>query len=239
MAAICPSVHQPHKSALSLSADLPVLPPAPHHSSPPHHRSQHERHHAPKPMPPRANVKPKSKISASRKLSLKMLLLQRAVDDLEQEKSTRDEEKVRYLGEKLPPLQISGLSMDDLQKLCRQLHTKIDVVDEERYDFEAKVNKNNKEIHELKLKVQDLGGKFKKPALRKVRVSADEMMRALLGSKHKGSMDLRANLKSVKKEDIKQEKVLTSEVGDWRKNVEAMSGMEGRKKMFDAAGGGQ
>lgn len=33
--------------------------------------------------------------------------------------------------------------------------------------------------------------------------------------------------------------VLTTEVGDWRKNVEAMSGMEGRKKMFDAAGGGQ
>lgn len=63
------------------------------------------------------------------------------------------------------------------------------------------------QIRELKLKVQDLGGKFKKPALRKVRVSADEMMRALLGSKHKGSMDLRANLKSVKKEDIKQEKV--------------------------------
>lgn len=62
-------------------------------------------------------------------------------------------------------------------------------------------------IRELKLKVEDLGGKFKKPALRKVRVSADEMMRALLGSKHKGSMDLRANLKSVKKEDIKQEKV--------------------------------
>lgn len=27
------------------------------------------------------------------------------------------------------------------------------------------------------------------------------------------------------------------EVGDWRKNVEAMSGMEGRKKMFDAGGG--
>ena len=57
------------------------------------------------------------------------------------------------------------------------------------------------------MKVQDLGGKFKKPALRKVRVSADEMMRALLGSKHKGSMDLRANLKSVKKEDVKTDKV--------------------------------
>ncbi|XP_066541700.1 troponin I, skeletal, slow c [Hoplias malabaricus] len=194
---------------------------------------------APSPVAPRVQAKPKCKISASRKLSLKILLLQRAMEELEQEKVSRDEEKVRFLEENLPPLQLSGLMIDELQKMCKQLHAKIDVADEERYDFEAKVNKNNKEIHELKLKVQDLGGKFKKPALRKVRVSADEMMRALLGSKHKGSMDLRANLKSVKKEDIKQEKVLTSEVGDWRKNVEAMSGMEGRKKMFDAAGGGQ
>ena len=31
----------------------------------------------------------------------------------------------------------------------------------------------------------------------------------------------------------------TAEVSDWRKNVEAMSGMEGRKKMFDAAGSSQ
>ncbi|XP_029901699.1 troponin I, slow skeletal muscle-like [Myripristis murdjan] len=183
--------------------------------------------------------KPKSKISASRKLSLKILLLTRACEDLEREKQERDEEKVRYLGEKLPPLQLSGMPLAELQTLCKQLHAKIDIVDEERYDCESKVNKHNKDIHELKLKVQDLGGKFKKPALRKVRVSADEMMRALLGSKHKGSMDLRANLKSVKKEDVKQDKVLTSEVGDWRKNVEAMSGMEGRKKMFDAAGGAQ
>ncbi|XP_071783352.1 troponin I, skeletal, slow c [Centroberyx gerrardi] len=190
-------------------------------------------------MPPKAEAKPKCKISASRKLSLKILLLTRATEELEAENAARDEEKVRHLSAKLPPLQFSGLTMEELQKMCKQLHAKIDVTDEERYECEAKVFKNNKDIHELKLKVQDLGGKFKKPALRKVRVSADEMMRALLGSKHKGSMDLRANLKSVKKEDIKQEKELTMEVGDWRKNVEAMSGMEGRKKMFDAAGGGQ
>uniref|UniRef100_A0A8C7QRN1 Troponin I, skeletal, slow d n=1 Tax=Oncorhynchus mykiss TaxID=8022 RepID=A0A8C7QRN1_ONCMY len=200
---------------------------------------------------------PKSKITASRKLSLKIMLLTRAMEQLEQETQDRDEEKLSYLGERLPPLQFSGLSLAELQDLCKQLHGKIDVVDEERYDCEAKVTKHNKDIHELKLKVQDLGGKFKKPALRKVRVSADEMMRALLGTKHKGSMDLRSNLKSVKKEDTNKDKdkvtgtwamykyftnhlhlmVLTSEVTDWRKNVEAMSGMEGRKKMFDASGG--
>uniref|UniRef100_A0A669DL04 Troponin I, skeletal, slow c n=1 Tax=Oreochromis niloticus TaxID=8128 RepID=A0A669DL04_ORENI len=91
---------------------------------------------------------PKCKISASRKLSLKILLLTRATEDLEAEKAANEEEKVRYLREKLPPLQLSGLNIDDLQEL-------------------------------------------------------------------------------------------TMEVGDWRKNVEAMSGMQGRKKMFDAAGGAQ
>ncbi|XP_039882810.1 troponin I, skeletal, slow c, partial [Simochromis diagramma] len=193
---------------------------------------------------PKGEGKPKCKISASRKLSLKILLLTRATEDLEAEKTANEEQKVRYLREKLPPLQLSGLNIDDLQKVCKEIHEKIHVVDEDRYDCEAKVLKNYRDINELKLKVQDLGGKFKKPssrkpALRKVRVSADEMLKALFGSKTKGSMDLRANLKSVKKEDIKQEKELTMEVGDWRKNVEAMSGMQGRKKMFDAASGAQ
>lgn len=196
-------------------------------------------YYTPAPMAPKAEAKPKCKISASRKLSLKILLLTRATEELEAEKAAREEEKVRYLGEKLPPLQLTGLNIEEMQKLCKKIHAMIDGVDEERYDCEAKVMKNNRDIHELKLKVQDLGGKFKKPALRKVRVSADEMLKALFGSRNKGSMDLRANLKSVKKEDIKQEKELTMDVGDWRKNVEAMSGMEGRKKMFDAAGGVQ
>ena len=61
-----------------------------------------------------------------------------------------------------------------------------------------------RQIDDLKLIVQDLNGKFKKPALKKVRMSADAMLAALLGSKHKVSMDLRANLKQVKKE-VKEE----------------------------------
>ncbi len=59
-------------------------------------------------------------------------------------------------------------------------------------------------IEDLKIKVVDLQGKFKKPALKKVRMSADQMLQALLGSKHKVSMDLRSNLKQVKKE-VKEE----------------------------------
>uniref|UniRef100_A0A3B5L718 Uncharacterized protein n=1 Tax=Xiphophorus couchianus TaxID=32473 RepID=A0A3B5L718_9TELE len=66
--------------------------------------------------------------------------------------------------------------------------------------------------------------KFKRPRLKKVRMSADAMLKALLGSKHTVNMDLRANLKQVKKE-------VKEEVSYWRKNIEDKSD---RKKMFDS-----
>ncbi|XP_077083417.1 troponin I type 2b (skeletal, fast), tandem duplicate 1 [Siphateles boraxobius] len=131
-----------------------------------------------------------------------------------------------------PTLSLPG-SMQDLQELCRKLHQQIDAIDEQRYDMETKVAKSNKEIDDLKIKVQDLKGKFKKPVLKKVRMSADAMLQALLGSKHKVSLDLdlRANLKQVKKEVKEEEK---DAVGDWRKNIEDKAGMDGRKKMFES-----
>ncbi|KAM5172487.1 troponin I, slow skeletal muscle-like [Mantella aurantiaca] len=159
-------------------------------------------------------------------------MLQKASEDLEREIKESEEEKVRTLSEKVPPLQSSGLSVQQLQELCVKLHKQIDAVDEDRYDIEAKVKKNDTDIEGLNKKIFDLKGKFKRPNLRRVRISADAMLKALLGSTTKVSLDLRANLKSVKKEDEKEKAV---EVTDWRKNIEAMSGMEGRKKKFDSS----
>ena len=66
-------------------------------------------------------------------------------------------------------------------------------------------------------KLFDLRGKFKRPPLRRVRMSADAMLKALLGSKHKVCMDLRANLKQVKKEDTEKVRGLgaPSQRGCW------------------------
>ncbi|XP_019934647.2 troponin I, slow skeletal muscle-like [Paralichthys olivaceus] len=148
---------------------------------------------------------------------------------LEKEKEEKKLEKEGALSKRVPSLQLSDLSLQDLQAVCKDLHHKIDVVDDERYDIEAKVVKNNKELENLALKIFELKGKMKRPALKRVKISADAMLGALLGSKVKESVDFKANLKTVKKEEEKKE-----EVTDWRKNVEAMSGMEGRKKLFNA-----
>uniref|UniRef100_A0A3Q3XAF6 Troponin I4b, tandem duplicate 2 n=1 Tax=Mola mola TaxID=94237 RepID=A0A3Q3XAF6_MOLML len=173
--------------------------------------------------------KSKPKISASRRLFLKTKMLKKAMAMLDNDKQIKREERERTLAERVPALQMSGMSLQDLQNLCRELHQKIDVADEERYDINAKVKKNDVEIQDLSQKIYELKGKMKRPNLRRVRVSADAMLGALLGAKVKESVDFKANLKTVKKEEEKKE-----EVTDWRKNVDAMSGMEGRKKLFDA-----
>ncbi|XP_028815182.1 troponin I, fast skeletal muscle-like [Denticeps clupeoides] len=170
------------------------------------------------------------KMSSSRKHHLKSLMLSIAKGRLEAEVVELEVSKKTYMSENCPPLELSG-SLADLQELCKKIHTNLDKVDEERYDLESKVGKCDKEIDDLKIKVQDLKGKFKKPALKKVRMSADAMLKALLGSKHKVNMDLRANLKQVKKE-VKEEDKET--VGDWRKNIEDKAD---RKKMFEGSGG--
>ncbi|NP_991138.2 troponin I type 2a (skeletal, fast), tandem duplicate 3 isoform X1 [Danio rerio] len=168
------------------------------------------------------------KMTSSRRHHLKSLVLSITKGLLEKEVVDTAAAKEAYMAENCAPLSMPS-STQDLQELCKKLHQQIDKVDEERYDLESKVGKAAKEIEDLKIKVVDLQGKFKKPALKKVRLSADQMLQALLGSKHKVSLDLRANLKQVKKE-VKEE---AADVGDWRKNIEDKAGMGGRKKMFE------
>ncbi|EPY77352.1 troponin I, cardiac muscle [Camelus ferus] len=152
-------------------------------------------------------------------------MLQIAKQELERESEERRAEKGRALSMRCQPLELAGLGFAELQ-----LHARVDKVDEERYDVEAKVTKNITEIADLNQKIFDLRGKFKRPTLRRVRISADAMMQALLGARAKETLDLRAHLKQVKKEDTEKE---NREVGDWRKNIDALSGMEGRKKKFE------
>ncbi|XP_026167145.1 troponin I, fast skeletal muscle-like [Mastacembelus armatus] len=167
------------------------------------------------------------KMTSSRRHHLKSLMLQIAAGLLEAEAKETAAAKEAYLAEQCPSLDLSG-DQAALMDFCKKLHQAIDKIDEERYDTETKVTKANKEIEDLKMKVIELAG-VKKPALKKVRMSADAMLQALLGSRHKVNMDLRANLKQVKKE-VKEEAV--EAIGDWRKNIEDKAD---RKKMFEAS----
>ncbi|XP_061780312.1 troponin I, fast skeletal muscle-like isoform X2 [Nerophis lumbriciformis] len=167
------------------------------------------------------------KMGSSRRHHLKSLMLQIAATWLEQEAAAMVATKNAHMAEKCPAPDLGG-DQASLMDVCKKLQQIIEKIDEERYDTESKVSKADKEIQDLKMKVVELAG-VKKPALKKVRMSADSMLQALLGSKHKVTMDLRSNLKQVKKE-VKEEAV--EAVGDWRKNVEDKAD---RKKMFETS----
>ncbi|XP_041705470.1 troponin I, fast skeletal muscle [Coregonus clupeaformis] len=173
----------------------------------------------------------KGNVSSSRKHTLKSCMLAVAKDWLEAEALEKTKERERYMEENCPPLEMPH-SKDDLMELCKKMYDKVNVVDEERYNLEYKAIMVCNEVKDLNIKIVDLRGKFKKPALKKVRMSADAMLQALLGSKHKVTMDLRSNLKQVKKDEKKEDKDLR-DVGDWRKNIDDKAGMDGRKKMFE------
>ncbi|XP_033490622.1 troponin I, fast skeletal muscle-like isoform X1 [Epinephelus lanceolatus] len=167
------------------------------------------------------------KMTSSRRHHLKSLMLSIAANWIVKEKQELVVTKQNYMAEHCPKPNTSG-DHSALIETCRKLHSLIDKVDEERYDMEVKVTKADKEIEDLKIKVIDLAG-VKKPALKRVRMSADAMLKALLGSKHTVNLDLRANLKQVKKE-VKEEPA--EALGDWRKNIEEKSD---RKKMFETS----
>ncbi|CAO2627281.1 Troponin I, cardiac muscle [Lemmus lemmus] len=166
------------------------------------------------------HAKKKSKISASRKLQLKTLMLQIAKQEIEREAEERRVEKGRVLSTRCQPLELDGLGFEELQVPAQKAGIPV----------EPGAGGSMFPIADLTQKIYDLRGKFKRPTLRRVRISADAMMQALLGTRAKESLDLRAHLKQVKKEDIEKE---NREVGDWRKNIDALSGMEGRKKKFE------
>ncbi|XP_056907048.1 troponin I, fast skeletal muscle-like isoform X1 [Takifugu flavidus] len=172
------------------------------------------------------------KMNSSRKHHLKSLMLSIAKGLLDEEEREHEMKKKRYMAETCTPVCMPR-TMQELQEQCKEIHCNIDKIDEERYDLQMKVTKSEKEIEDLKFKVQDVLGKFKKPVLKKVRMTADAMLKALLGSKHMVNLDLRANLKQVKK-DVKEEEKELRDLGDWHKNIKDKSGMDGRKKMFEA-----
>ncbi|KAK9516128.1 hypothetical protein VZT92_024082 [Zoarces viviparus] len=167
------------------------------------------------------------KMNSSRRHHLKSVILSIAQKWLEQEKLDDVAAKEAYMRDNCPPPTMSG-DQHALMDYLKKMNERIERIDEERYDILSKVQKADKEIEDLNIKVVDLRG-VKKPALRKVRMSADTMLKALLGSKHTVNMDLRANLKQVKKE-VKEEP--QEAAGDWRKNIEDKAD---RKKMFETS----
>ncbi|PVD33977.1 hypothetical protein C0Q70_05239 [Pomacea canaliculata] len=139
--------------------------------------------------------------------------MQKAAEDLRSEAKAKAEEKERYINDRVAPLKAEGLGQADLQKLVKELHSRVAALEEEVYDWEIKIRKQDFEINELTLKVNDTKGKFIKPVLRKVNKTESKLTKL----QTKESRDFRGNLKSTgqNKFALKEEED-ADKTPDWR-----------------------
>lgn len=133
-------------------------------------------------------------LSAEKKKMLKKLIMQKAAEDLRNEAKAKAAEKEKYINDRVAPLKTDGLDDGALQQLVKDLHAKVSSLEEDVYDWEIKIRKQDFEINELTLKVNDTKGKFIKPVLRKVNKTENKLKKIQVV---KESTDFRGNLKST------------------------------------------
>ncbi|XP_005099501.2 troponin I [Aplysia californica] len=119
--------------------------------------------------------------------------MQKAAEDLRNEAKAKAAEKEKYINDRVAPLKTDGLGQTELQQLVKDLHARVSSLEEDVYDWEIKIRKQDFEINELTLKVNDTKGKFIKPVLRKVNKTESKLKKL----QTKESTDFRGNLKST------------------------------------------
>jgi len=108
--------------------------------------------------------------------------------------------KQNYLDSKVKPIgNVSGMNEASLVSMVKDLHKQIVDQEEAKYDLEMKIRKQDYEINELTIKVNDIKGKFIKPTLKKVKKIQSKFAKIEAKSEAAGS-DFRATLKSTGKD---------------------------------------
>merc|ERR1739838_104211 len=115
---------------------------------------------------------------------VKKQLLSKAKELLAAEQKRIADESAAAIADRIKPLpSTDGLDDEQLKQLARELHAAIDKADEQRYDSIYKVEKSKKETEELANKHKELKSKIKKPTLKRLKMTPDEMFSTLLSAK--------------------------------------------------------
>lgn len=134
-------------------------------------------------------------LSSEKKKLLKQLIMQKAADDLRKQQEQAAEEKAKAIEARVPKLDVDGLDTKQLDRKVRELYDAVCRLEDEKYDWEMKLIRQNAEIAELNIKVNDIKGQFVKPMLK--RVSKTEQKLAKFDSDKTKIHGFRENLKST------------------------------------------
>jgi len=140
---------------------------------------------------------------------------------LKKEQERKAAERRRIIEERCgKPKNLEDASEDDLKEVCQQYFDRVLLCEGQKWDLEYEVRRRDYEINELNIQVNDLRGKFVKPALKKV--SKYDTKFKKLQEKTEEKVDFRGALKSVKKditEELTKVPAKSEKAPDWAKKV--------------------
>merc|ERR1712012_1461777 len=114
-------------------------------------------------------------------------------------KKQEEEEKAKkkLIEQKVGTLSLDGMGKSQLEAKVKELYKTVCALEEEKYDWEVKIRRQDYELNELTIKVNDIKGKFVKPVLKKVAKPTNKLAKF---DKNKSKGGFRDNLKSTGKD---------------------------------------
>ncbi|KAI1297280.1 Troponin I [Halotydeus destructor] len=136
-------------------------------------------------------------MTADRKKKLRNLLRAKAAEELKKEQERRAQERKRIIAERAGTAKSLDGNEASLMRICREYHTRISQLQNEKYDLEYETTKKDLILKDLNSQVNNMRGKFVKPSLKKVSKYEQKLEKMKLVAQ-KVHMDLRSSLKKVK-----------------------------------------
>jgi len=135
-------------------------------------------------------------MTPDRKKKLRVLLRKKAAEELKKEQERKAGQRRKIIAERCgEPKKVDGANEASLMQFCKEYHKRIAELEDKKYDLEYEVRQKDFLVNELTIQVNDLRGKFVKPALKKV--SKFDKIKMI---KMREEVDFRAGLKAVKKD---------------------------------------
>jgi len=145
----------------------------------------------------------KFKLTKEKKRMLKVLILKKAQEDLAREQAEKDAAKFEAIAEIVPPLDIEGYELEDLIDKCKNLYTWVMETEEKRLAIEYSLIKQDFDMNELTLSVNEGTGKFMKPQLKRVNKTAAKIKKSSGDSDSAKAAAFRSGLKATTNPDQK------------------------------------
>lgn len=177
-----------------------------------------------------AEKKKRFGLTPEKKRKLRLLIMKMATENLKGEQQRRLEARKNYIEQRLKPLDdLNSMSESDLKSLCQDLQKQLLTNEENRYDLEFKIRKQDYDINELTIKINDIKGKFVKPSLKKVSKTEQKLNKMKKPKEDEPNFINMANLKqSTNKFALKEEQ--EEEKINYRDQVQLKSAKEHKEE---------